>query len=108
MNIHNNKGLTPLHMACLNGHLKTAELLLKNNAKINAIDVLGETPLFKSVRGGHKILTKFLISQHSVVTNANKINEKLLHMAVMFDDAELAGVLLKLEQNPNAMSSAGN
>lgn len=106
-NIHNNKGLTPLHMACEKGHLGVAQLLLMNNAKLNVTDFLGETPLYKSVRAKNKTLTKFLIAQHAVVNNANNINERLIHMAVMFDDIELAEVLLKVKQNPNAVTDAG-
>lgn len=108
MNIHNNRGMTPLHMACENGHLGATKLLLENNAKLNAVDYFGETPLFKSVRGGNKTITKYLISNHAFVNNTNKVSEKLIHIAVMFDDFDLAEVLLKVEQNPDPKTAAGN
>lgn len=82
-------------------------MLLENGAKLNVVDFLGETPLFKSVRGGNKVLSKFLISQHAVVNNANKINERLIHMAASFDDLELAGVLLDVGQDANFVTDAG-
>lgn len=100
--------MTPLHMACENGHLGVTKILLENNAKLNVVDFLGETPLFKSVRGGNKVLSKYLIACHAIVNNANKINERLLHMAVRFDDFELAEVLLKVGQDPNQVTNAGN
>ena len=41
--------ITPLHIACFQGHLKIAELLIKNGAKLDAKDKEGDTPLANAV-----------------------------------------------------------
>ena len=38
--------MTSLHWAAKRGYYKTCELLVKNNADLNALDILGRTPLF--------------------------------------------------------------
>lgn len=38
--------LTGLHWAVKRGHFKVCELLLKHNAHVNALDILGRTPLY--------------------------------------------------------------
>jgi hypothetical protein len=44
-------GATPLHVACLKGHLAVALLLLENGANREARDARGRTPLFEAVSG---------------------------------------------------------
>ena len=51
---------TALHLACANGHRKTAELLLGLKADINAEDRWGGTPLADAVVGGHVELAGLL------------------------------------------------
>ncbi len=43
--IQNNNGLTALHYACGFGRKKFVELLLQNNANIEALDNIGWSPL---------------------------------------------------------------
>ncbi|CAH1997856.1 unnamed protein product [Acanthoscelides obtectus] len=105
-NILNNKGQTPLHVACLHAQLPIAELLVKNGANINVTDFSKETPVFKAVRGGNKNLTKFILSKGAIVNRYNKINEGLLHLAVMHDDIELVKLLLDNEEDPNELTNA--
>ena len=45
VNQRNDKGETPLHLACLNGNQQSAKLLLSNFAFINARDLAKNTPL---------------------------------------------------------------
>lgn len=44
---------TPLHLACYNGYIETARLLIGFGARVNAIDKLGETPLHTACAAGH-------------------------------------------------------
>ena len=43
--VKNGPGNTPLHVACLEGYVSCAEILLDNNANINSINRKGQTPL---------------------------------------------------------------
>ena len=45
VNKRNDKGETPLHLACLHGNKQSAKLLLYNFAEINARDFARNTPL---------------------------------------------------------------
>ena len=59
-------GATPLHIACLKGHLAAALLLLENYADREARDKRSRTPLFEAVCAGHD---KFVdaMSSHDVM-----------------------------------------
>lgn len=39
--IHDENGLTALHMSCYNGHLEVVKLLLKQGANVHALDTMG-------------------------------------------------------------------
>lgn len=53
-------GRTPLHLACLHGHIDMVEFLLKNYVEKNDIDMLGLTPMDYAVRGKHDDIVKLL------------------------------------------------
>lgn len=50
-----------LHAAALSGHVSTVELLLENNAQVDATDVMKHTPLFRACEMGHKDVIQTLI-----------------------------------------------
>jgi ankyrin repeat protein len=53
-------GRTPLHLACANGHMKAAELLLGCKAAVNAEDRWGGTPLEDAIASGHSAIAYLL------------------------------------------------
>ncbi|EOD15466.1 hypothetical protein EMIHUDRAFT_370677, partial [Emiliania huxleyi CCMP1516] len=55
-------GTTPLIMACFNGHLEIARLLLEAGAAIDQADEQGATPLFAACHQGHLEVAKLLSS----------------------------------------------
>jgi ankyrin repeat protein len=61
---HRASGDTPLHLACLNGHITTAKLLLDKGAKINANNKKGETPLMSACRNRHTEIATLLLSKY--------------------------------------------
>ncbi|KAG7387586.1 hypothetical protein PHYPSEUDO_013980 [Phytophthora pseudosyringae] len=52
---------TPLHEACLAGHIPVIELLLRSGALLNAVDVSGDSPLHVACRGGWTRVTRILL-----------------------------------------------
>jgi ankyrin repeat protein len=58
--LKDNKGSTPLHLAAGRGHRDVVELLLANNADVNAKANNGATPLDFAGGGGHKDVVELL------------------------------------------------
>ena len=55
------RGLVPLHNACSYGHYEVAELLLKYNANVNAVDLWKFTPLHEAASKGKVEICKLLL-----------------------------------------------
>lgn len=68
-------GRTPLHLACLHGHLEMVDFLLRNYVEKDDIDLLGLSPLEYAVRGNHEAIVKIL-------TNGKSISEIVDQMSV--------------------------
>ena len=63
INIRDSAFQTPLHLACLNGHLKLAQLLARSGADINAIDVQGKTPLHLACQQAHGPVVAWILTR---------------------------------------------
>jgi len=88
--------MTPLHLACLNGHIKVvqvhSDLLSKGLcAKKNAE---GNTPLHLACAGGHIGVMELLIHNKADMMAANKQKEMPLHIAVHYGHVPIARFLL--------------
>ncbi len=57
-------GWTPLHMACINNHLRSAELLIKFGAIVTTADKTGWTPLHLACIFNSKATAKLLLEHH--------------------------------------------
>ena len=58
-----NGGMTPLHIACQNGHTKIAELLLGKGAEVDHKNAQGSTPLNLAVKARRKETVRLLLSK---------------------------------------------
>ena len=58
-----NSGMTPLHIACQNGHTKVVEMLLAKGTDVEHKNAHGYTPLNLATRGGHRETAKLLLSE---------------------------------------------
>src|SRR3989338_3167952 len=56
-------GLSPLHMAAVNGHKDVVELLLAKGADVNAKDGNGLNPLHTAAVNGQKDIVELLIAK---------------------------------------------
>lgn len=54
-------GLVPLHNACSYGHYEVAELLIKYNANVNAVDLWKFTPLHEAASKDKYEICKLLL-----------------------------------------------
>jgi len=52
------EGLTPLHLAAMEGHTTVVALLLANGSDANATNEAGKTPLDLATNGGVRMLLK--------------------------------------------------
>ena len=87
-------GITPLHLACQEGHLECAKLLVEmqpNSIEFKASD--GITPIFIAAQNGHSETLKYLIEYQA---NVNVVTENgtVLHSAVIGGNQECLELLL--------------
>ncbi len=76
LNITANNLMTPLHMACLFNSERTAEYLLAQGVKINAIDSSGDTALHKAGRKCYHSLFKMLLRNGANEEIRNQFGDK--------------------------------
>ncbi|KAM6409308.1 ankyrin repeat domain-containing protein 27 isoform 2-T2 [Rhynochetos jubatus] len=88
VNVSNQDGFTPLHMAALYGHLELVSLLLKHGASISAKNAKHAEPLHLACQKGH--------FQHGASVNlCNAKGNTALHEAVIGKNEALVGLLLR-------------
>ena len=68
VNQTNNEGGTALHTACMRGHLKVADLLLRHGADRDALNwVACTSPLHYAAKSGHAELVELLILYGAII-----------------------------------------
>ena len=63
-------GRTPLHIACENGQVDAARLLLEKGAEVDRADKDGATPLFIACWNGHVDVARLLLDNGAEVDRA--------------------------------------
>ena len=67
INVSDDRGYTPIHNACNNGHLAVVEYLAsKPQCNIDVLDNTGQQPLHYALCQGHKVVVMFLSQKVSV------------------------------------------
>ena len=85
VNVPTNYDETPLHLACLNGHLQSAELLCKNGADLKAVDVKGNTVLHFAAASGCVALVNWIAHTEEgkqLIQRANKVRENVTYVSL--------------------------
>lgn len=80
--------LTPLHMACQQGHLEVSRVLLAAGAPVDARDSYGNTPLWRAVfafQGGDPELIRLLLDTGADPDCKNNTGRSPRDMALTFD-----------------------
>ncbi|ARF02832.1 SWPV1-273 [Shearwaterpox virus] len=104
VNVHNNNGITPLHIAAGSGSIKMVTLLLENGADINALTKYGESALHYAVSVKDINMCKFLLDHGIDVNIKNKKNVTALHISIEVDCYNIMRLLLRYGANPNIVS----
>lgn len=107
--IKNDRGETLLHNAVESGHVKAAQILLKNGADFKIQDKEGNTPVHLAAKKGNvEMLSLFLDLDKSVVHLPATSWWTPLHFAVQGGHVNAAKFLIEHHTNPNMRSQCGN
>lgn len=79
--MRDSSGKTPLHEACLKGHVAAVELLLNSGAKVDARRPNGFTPLHYVAANGHKDVCSVLLAHGAECTVPDRLGDTPFHMA---------------------------
>ena len=97
-----NLAMTPLHLACLNGHTEVVrvhrdQLFLRSEVLREEQNAEGNTPLHLACTGGNIDIVELLIHNKAHKTATNQQNETPLHIAVHCEHVPIAQFLLNLK-----------
>ncbi|XP_038049064.1 ankyrin repeat, PH and SEC7 domain containing protein secG-like [Patiria miniata] len=108
INATSKRGLTPLHDACLAGHVKATNLLLALGADVTAQTKEGYTPLLCAAGNGHVEVAKLLVGAGC---DPNKlippIGVNAVHIATWTGQADVLDTLLQLGARADEKSKIG-
>ncbi|XP_004530646.1 ankyrin repeat and SAM domain-containing protein 1A isoform X3 [Ceratitis capitata] len=102
-------GYTPLHHACLNGHINIVRLLLANNAAPDMPDIRGSTPLYLAAWAGRDEIVKQLLLHTPKAANPNTQtidNETPLHCAAQHGHNTVLAILLAYGADPTVRNNS--
>ena len=93
---------TPLHTACLNGHVEVVRIYAQSRMLLQATDanVLevtddgGNTPLHLACVGGNIDVVQVMVDSGASITAANSRGEAPIHTASQYNSVEIVQLLL--------------
>ncbi|XP_049883329.1 BRCA1-associated RING domain protein 1-like [Pectinophora gossypiella] len=103
----NNKGETPLHIACRLGKIDKVTELLNQGANTNTKDNAGWTPLHEVVQNGRLDLVQVLLPYNTLINVPGPGNETPLHEAVRYGHVDIAVELVKNGADVHAKNCKG-
>uniref|UniRef100_A0A6B0VDL3 Putative positive regulation of transcription from rna polymerase ii promoter n=1 Tax=Ixodes ricinus TaxID=34613 RepID=A0A6B0VDL3_IXORI len=97
-------GTSPLHMAAQNGHLSTAEVLLRAGISRDARTKVDRTPLHVAAQEGHLELVELLLKHSADVEAKDMLRMTPLHWAVERGHLDVINCLLRWGADVSACS----
>lgn len=94
-------GNSALHWAAFAGHLRCAQLLIRNQARIDEYNNFGWTPLIQATVRNHPDIVRLLIDSGVNINAAADDGYTALHKAVTSENPEIARMLLDAGADKN-------
>ena len=107
VNVHDDKGRSPLLLALLAKDWTLAERLLEANADFTASDALGTTPVMAAAMGGNTALVRSLITRGAKLESADTRGHTALHYAVVGRQRPAAELLMSVGPVPSTPCCEG-
>ena len=107
LNIHDERGYTPLILAVYNAQLEAAEALIDAGVDLNVGDNHGNNALMGACFKGHTEIAKLLIDRGAQVDALHGNNGTALMFAAMFARTEIIDLLLANGADKNLRDSRG-
>lgn len=92
--ISTGKGLSPLHIACKEGHHDTVSKLINKGADINACDNDGKSPLYLACEYGHVKVVKDLLDSKANVNHRDNEGASPLFIASQQGQNDIVDLLI--------------
>ncbi len=77
----NDMGQSPIHWACVNGHIAIVDILLQTGINIDVVDSKGCTPLIVACQYGKTMLAGYLMGKGARTQITDKEGDTALHWA---------------------------
>uniref|UniRef100_A0A8C0VCD9 Ankyrin repeat domain 27 n=1 Tax=Cyanistes caeruleus TaxID=156563 RepID=A0A8C0VCD9_CYACU len=108
VNVSNQDGFTPLHMAALHGHGELASLLLRHGASASAKNALLAAPLHLACQKGHSQVVKCLMDYNAKQNKKDIYGNTPLIYACSNGHYETTALLLQHGASVNLSNAKGN
>ena len=89
------KGMTPLHLAVVNGKFEVVKILVHVANMEAKSDITKMTPLHYAVRNGHSVIVLFLIEKGAPIDAKDANGSTPLHIGLKEDQTEIAKILIQ-------------
>jgi ankyrin repeat protein len=107
VDVVDNSGWTPLHVAAHHGHRDIVALLLRSGANVDAVDNNGWTPLHHAAHDGHRDIVALLLEGGANVNAATNNGRTPLHVAAHDGHRDIVALLLRSGANVDAVDNYG-
>ncbi|XP_077488454.1 uncharacterized protein LOC144099188 isoform X3 [Amblyomma americanum] len=107
VSFQDNESRSPLHLAAARGHVTIVQLLLRAQARIDALDSEGKTPLMKAVEGHHLQAARCLLEQRANPDVPDQNLDTALHLALSTGQADMATLLVQFDADVSARNKEG-
>jgi ankyrin repeat protein len=101
VDIKNEDGYTPLHVAANHGYKEVTQLLLNNGANVSIVDRDGKTPLISAAENGYVELVQDLVNADAILDVTCKDGLTPLIYAARYGHVEVCRELLRGGSNVN-------
>tara|TARA_A200000159_G_C7134015_1_gene260159 strand:- start:23 stop:472 length:450 start_codon:yes stop_codon:yes gene_type:complete len=108
INIKDERGTTPLILACYNDRISMIEFLLEKGVDVNQKDLSGNSALMGACFKGFIETVKILIKHNVTIDSQNFTGSTALIYTAMFKQKAIYDLLIKCGANPNIKDKKGN